>query len=284
MKAKNSYFSRYLGYKLLKHKVLLIVSVVANILALPLMAFIMSSSIEGLYNLLINSTEESRMSYEFETAINQFISTSESAFLICVLVFGVIAVISLITPTILMSYNHRRSDSDMYLSLPISEKSRFFADTLAGAIIAVLPLALNFLGGIIFIGKGADIMSKYEAFTKDINIPGIANFTVCYPYDFFIFTAIVGVTVVAGIYFSSLFFACCTGKKASSIIFSVAAPTILAGIGIYVAQIFHEQHREYVILITGAVNFSAEAIAGAPKYFFDILLGGHFLLPRFMLS
>ncbi len=256
MKLTDSYFSRYLLYKLSKHKVLLIVSVVANILALPLMAFIMSSSIEGLYNLLINSTEESRMSYEFEQSVYRLLDTSESSFVICVIVFGILAVISLITPTIIMSYNHRRSDSDMYLSLPISTKGRFLADTIVGAIITVLPLALNFLGGFIFIGKGADIMSKYEAFTKDISIPGIANLTVRYPYDFFIFTAIVGITVVAGIYFSSLFFACCTGKKASSIICSVAAPAILAGIGIYLS--FLVKRTAYGIIEWEAV----EAIPG----------------------
>ncbi len=259
MKAKNSYFSRYLGYKLLKHKVLLIVSLVANILALPLMAIITSSTIEGLYNLVINSTEQSRKSYEFETAINQFISTSESAFLICVLVFGVIAVISLITPTILMSYNHRRSDSDMYLSLPISEKSRFFADAIVGAIISLLPLILNFFGGLIFIDKGADIISKYETIVKGAGIPGIAELAICCPYDFFIFSATIGIIAVIGIYFSSLFFASCTGKKASSIIFSVVAPAILAGIGIYLT--FLVKRTAYGIIEWEAVEMIPGYIA-----------------------
>ncbi len=252
MKLTDSYFSRYFLYKLAKHKVLLIVSLVANILALPLMAFIMSSSIEGLYNLISTSTAESRMSYEFEQNLYKLFDASESSFVICVIVFGILAVISLITPTIIMSYNHRRSDSDMYLSLPISTKSRFFADTIVGAIITVLPLALNFLGGLIFIGKGADIISKYEAFTKDISIPGIANLTVRYPYDFFIFAATVGITVVAGVYFSSLIFACCTGRKAESIIFSVVTPAILAGIGIYIS--FLVMRTAYGILEWEAVN------------------------------
>ncbi len=259
MKLTDAYFSRYFLYKLAKHKVLLIVSLVANILALPLMAFIMSASIEGLYNLLINSTEESRMSYEFEQSVYQLLETSESSFVICVLVFGILAVISLITPTIIMSYNHRRSDSDMYLSLPISTKGRFFADAIVGAVISVLPLILNFFGGLIFIGKGADIISKFGAFTKDISIPGIANLTVRYPYDFFIFTAIIGITVIAGIYFSSLFFTCCTGKKASSIIFSVAAPAILAGIGIYLS--FLVKRTAYGIIEWEAVEMIPGYIA-----------------------
>lgn len=280
MKVKNSYFSRYLGYKLLKHKVLLIVSLVANILALPLMAIITSSTIEGLYNLVINSTEQSRKSYEFETAINQFISTSESAFLICVLVFGVIAVISLITPTILMSYNHRRSDSDMYLSLPISEKSRFFADAIVGAIISLLPLILNFLGGLIFIGKGADIISKYETIVKGVGIPGIAELTICYPYDFFIFSATIGIIAVIGIYFSSLFFASCTGKRISSIIFSLLVPATLVGIGIYLS--FLVKRTAYGIIEWEAIEMIPGYIApfgmlklGWDKFYYALFRIGH---------
>ena len=243
MKVKNSYFSRYLGYKLLKHKVLLIVSLVANILALPLMSVILSSSVEGIYNLLITSTEQSRKSYEFERTLSELTGASQSAFLICVIVFAVLCVISLITPTVIMTYNYRRSDNDMHLSLPLTTRGRFFADALAGFVISVLPLAINFLGGFIFIGKGADILSANAEFFAKNPMSGIPLLTVNYAYDFFILASIVGIIVVSGIYFSSLFFASCTGKKSSSVIFSIAAPAILMGIGIYVSYLIMNTAR-----------------------------------------
>ena len=258
MKSTDTYFSRYFFYKLFKHKVLLIVSLIANILALPLMSIIMSSSIEGLYNLISTSTPESRKSYEFETTMKQLLGSSESAFIICVLVFGILAIISIITPTIIMSYNHRRSDSDMYLSLPISTKSRFLADAAVGAIITVLPLILNFLGGLIFIGKGADIISKYEAFTKGLIIPGISKLTILYPYDFFLFAATIGIIVVICTYFSSLFFACCTGRKAESVIFGIVTPVILTAIGYYIACL---------VIRTGFGILEWRAVEDIPGYF-----------------
>lgn len=243
MKLTDAYFFRYFFYKLAKHKVLLIISLVANILALPLMSVILSSSVEGIYNLFSTSTEQSRKSYEFEKTLSELTGASESAFLICVIVFAVLCVISLITPTIIMSYNHRRSDNDMHLSLPLTTRGRFFADALAGFVISVLPLSINFLGGSIFIGKGADILSANAEFFAKNPMSGIPLLTVNYAYDFFILASTVGITIVSGVYFSSLFFASCTGKKSSSIIFSIATPAILVGTGVFVSYLIMNTAR-----------------------------------------
>ncbi len=253
----DTYFSRYFFYKLAKHKVLLIVSLVANILALPLMTLILSSSVEGVYNLITTSTEQSRKSYEFERTLSELTGASQSAFLICVIVFAVLCVISLITPTVIMTYNHRKSDNDMHLSLPLTTKGRFFADALAGFVISVLPLAINFLGGLIFIGKGADILSANADFFAKYTMTGISLLTVNYAYDFFILASIVGITIVSGVYFSSLFFASCTGKKSSSIIFSIATPAILMGIVIYVS---------YLIINTARGIMEWETVLDIPCY------------------
>ena len=58
----------------------------------------------------------------------------------------------------------------------------------------------------------------------------------------------------------------------------------LASICVHVAQILYKEHGEYVILVTRAVDLSTEAVACIPKYFFNILLGCHYLLPLFILS
>ncbi len=257
MKLTDTYFSRYFFYKLFKHKVLLIVSLVANILALPLMSIVLSSSVEGIYNLITTSTEQSRKSYEFERTLSELTGASQSAFLICVIVFAVISVISLITPTVIMTYNHRRSDNDMHLSLPLTTRGRFLADALAGFVIAVLPLAINFLGGLIFIGKGAGILSANADFFAKYKMTGISLLTVNYAYDFFILASIVGITIVSGVYFSSLFFASCTGKKSSSIIFSIVAPAILMGTGIFVS---------YLIMNTARGIMEWQAVLDIPCY------------------
>ena len=58
---------------------------------------------------------------------------------------------------------------------------------------------------------------------------------------------------------------------------------VLAGFSINVAQIFYEQHGKDVVLIAGAIDLAAEAVAGVPKYFFYILFGSHFQNPLFIL-
>ena len=110
MKLTDTYFSRYFFYKLFKHKVLLIVSLVANILALPLMAIITSSSVEGIYNILANLTEEAPLSFETRTALKNLAGSAENAFIICIFVFAALTIISLAAPTVIMSYNNKRSD------------------------------------------------------------------------------------------------------------------------------------------------------------------------------
>jgi hypothetical protein len=54
--------------------------------------------------------------------------------------------------------------------------------------------------------------------------------------------------------------------------------------GINVAQILNKEHGQDIILIAGAIDLTAEAIAGVPESFFNILLGGHVYLPSFVLS
>ena len=226
MKLIDRYFSRYFFYKLAKHKVLLIVSLVANILALPLMAIITSSSVEGIYNVKTNLTEGAVISYETRKVLEGFADSVENAFVICIFVFAALTIISLAAPTLIMSYNNKRSDSDMYLSLPISTKGRFLADSLAGFVIAVLPLAINFLGGFIFIQKAAVISSEHYELFNTLITSDIGHICVCNAYDTFFFAATTGIITVTAVYFTSLFFACCTGRRAESIIYSLATPLI----------------------------------------------------------
>ena len=209
MKLTDRYFSRYFFYKLAKHKVLLIVSLVANILALPLMAIITSSSVEGIYNILANLTEEASLSFETRTALDNLAGRADSAFVICIFVFAALTIISLAAPTVIMSYNNKRSDSDMYLSLPISTKGRFLADSLAGFVIAVLPLAINFLGGFIFIQKAAGVLSEHFELFNSLSITDLTRLCVCNAYDMFFFAATTGIITVTAVYFTSLFFTCC---------------------------------------------------------------------------
>ncbi|MBE6880501.1 MAG: hypothetical protein E7490_06685 [Ruminococcaceae bacterium] len=226
MKLTDTYFSRYFFYKLLKHKVLLIVSLVANILALPLMAIITSSSVEGIYNILANITEEAPLSFESKEALANLAGSAESAFVICIFVFAVLTIISIAAPTLVMSYNNKRSDSDMYLSLPISTKGRFLADALAGFFIAVLPLAINFLGGFIFIQKAAGVLSEHFELFDSLGVTDLTRLCVCNAYDMFFLAATTGIITVTAVYFTSLFFTCCTGRRAESVIYSIATPLV----------------------------------------------------------
>ena len=237
MKAKNSYFSRYLGYKLLKHKVLLIVSLVANILALPLMALVTSVNTEKVCDLLISSTDAMRRTEEFQNAFYNLTLPIDNAFNICVIAFAVLAVIALITPPTVMSYSYKQADSDMYLSLPISTKSRFFADTLAGAIISLFPLALNFLGGILLTGRTAQVLAEKSGAFNGIVMHQSSYLTVSHACELFNHVAVVGIIFVSCVYFISLFFAGCTSKKSTSIIYSIITPLILTGIGIFTSML-----------------------------------------------
>ena len=42
-----------------------------------------------------------------------------------------------------------------------------------------------------------------------------------------------------------------------------------------VAQVFHEQHGQDVVLVAGTVNLAPEAVAGLPENAFDIVAGRH---------
>ena len=48
-----------------------------------------------------------------------------------------------------------------------------------------------------------------------------------------------------------------------------------------VTQVFHEQHRKNIVLISRTIDFTSKTIACLPKYRFNILFRRHLYLPSF---
>ena len=63
----------------------------------------------------------------------------------------------------------------------------------------------------------------------------------------------------------------------------VLLAVLLSCICVNIAQILYKKHREDVVLVARAINFSAEAVTCIPEYLFNVLLGCHFMLPRFFM-
>lgn len=137
---KKNFFISYLRYKLFRNKNLLIISALFSVLCIPLFSVCMSICIE-----MVNATIENQ---NFDTLHNSKMFSDidmimVAGFVIAAASAAVVLILAFVTVNSMFSYNLKKCDADMYLSLPLTTTQRFFSDLLTGGIVSVLPMTIS---------------------------------------------------------------------------------------------------------------------------------------------
>lgn len=137
---KKNFFISYLCYKLFRNKNLLIISALFSVLCIPLFSVCMSICIE-----MVNATIENQ---NFDTLHNSKMFSDidmimAAGFVIAAASAAVVLILAFVTVNSMFSYNLKKCDADMYLSLPLTTTQRFFSDLLTGGIVSVLPMTIS---------------------------------------------------------------------------------------------------------------------------------------------
>ncbi len=137
---KKNFFISYLCYKLFRNKNLLIISALFSVLCIPLFSVCMSICIE-----MVNVTIENQ---NFDTLHNTKMfgdidMIMAAGFVIAAASAAVVLILAFVTVNSMFSYNLKKCDADMYLSLPLTTTQRFFSDLLTGGIVSVLPMTIS---------------------------------------------------------------------------------------------------------------------------------------------
>ena len=137
---KKNFFISYLCYKLFRNKNLLIISALFSVLCIPLFSVCMSICIE-----MVNATIENQNFDTLHTTkmFGDIDMIMAAGFVIAVASAAVVLILAFVTVNSMFSYNLKKCDADMYLSLPLTTTQRFFSDLLTGGIVSVLPMAIS---------------------------------------------------------------------------------------------------------------------------------------------
>lgn len=139
--AEKSFFGRYFLYKLRTNFNYLVFNLIFAFLGMPVMAVCLTYTVGK-----VNDIVEGRLA-EYKTyALNNLGTLLDADTFFMALIFCAIAVMSIITVVSVFRYNLKKCDSDLYLSLPLTNSQRFFADLGVGAVISVVPTVI--MGGI----------------------------------------------------------------------------------------------------------------------------------------
>lgn len=137
---KKSFFISYLCYKLFRNKNLLIISALFSVLCIPLFSVCMSICIE-----MVNATIENQNFDTLHTTkmFGDIDMIMAAGFVIAAASAAVVLILAFVTVNSMFSYNLKKCDADMYLSLPLTTTQRFFSDLLTGGIVSVLPMTIS---------------------------------------------------------------------------------------------------------------------------------------------
>lgn len=137
---KKNFFISYLCYKLFRNKNLLIISALFSVLCIPLFGVCMSICIE-----MVNVTIENQNFDTLHTTkmFGDIDMIMAAGFVIAAASAVVVLILAFVTVNSMFSYNLKKCDADMYLSLPLTTTQRFFSDLLTGGIVSVLPMTIS---------------------------------------------------------------------------------------------------------------------------------------------
>lgn len=137
---KKSFMLSYFLYKLRKNKYYLILYFILSMMVIPLLTIYGTVCIG-----IMNSYADCSTMHEVENSgkVFQSLMESEPVFIVITgIAFIAAAILTIAVINSVFSYNVKKCDSDMYLSLPVSANQRFFADLGVTASICVVPMAV----------------------------------------------------------------------------------------------------------------------------------------------
>lgn len=158
---KKNFFISYLCYKLFRNKNLLIISALFSVLCIPVFSICMSIGIGMINSAIAKSEFDPQKIYDMQNNIETIMLVGFAVALISALI---LVVLTFVTVSSTFSYNLKKCDSDMYLSLPLTTSQRFFGDILTGAVISVLPMTI--FGAVSAIVTSASGIGISESFTS----------------------------------------------------------------------------------------------------------------------
>lgn len=257
--AEKSFFGRYFLYKLRTNFNYLVFNLIFAFLGMPVMAVCLTYTVGK-----VNDIAEERLT-EYKTyALNNLGTLLDADTFFMALIFCAIAVMSIITVVSVFRYNLKKCDSDLYLSLPLANSQRFFADLGVGAVISVAPTVI--MGGIASVMtalSGTKLSDKIfsasetEGFllnclnfvNKRIYLKDIAGIV------FFVF--ITAVTALVFVYLTAVLINACTGRTGDSVVYTILAMivAVLATLAVFapVFAVSGEQLAAYMTDIFGKV-------------------------------
>ena len=232
--SKRSCFGSYFRYKLVKNKNLLILSFILSLLAIPLFA-VCCCVCTGILNdfIKIGVYDPDNVHEVLGTVDTVIVSGTFIAAASCV----ILLVMTFVVSNTMFSYNLRKCDGDMYLSLPLTATQRFFADLLSGSIICILPVLLTgavsavvtSVSGIALSDKitevfnNGDCSAAVESFYSSVNSILYKNVA-----GVILYLMIVSVIILTLVYAFCVMINACAGRTADSVIYSVLGMVVIA--------------------------------------------------------
>lgn len=226
----NSFMLKYIRYKIGRHKGIAVVNIVFSLLCLPLLSLMSLIT----FSRYAEIAEAAYANPDIAFKIYRELDICTAFLIVCLFIAVISAVVllitTIITPSLMYTYNSRKCDADMYLSLPLTLKQRFFGDFFAGAVINFIPLLLNLGMGIGFVGilqgainsKASLFISQHIMTSTDIILYG-SILQGC------LFGFLCAFLIFAGLYLFGVFISSVCGRLADSLVFSLAAPLLLLG-------------------------------------------------------
>lgn len=223
--AEKSFFGRYFLYKLRTNFNYLVFNLIFAFLGMPVMAVCLTYTVGK-----VNDIVEGRLA-EYKTyALNNLGTLLDADTFFMALIFCAIAVMSIITVVSVFRYNLKKCDSDLYLSLPLTNSQRFFADLGVGAVISVAPTVI--MGGIASVVTALSGTKLSDKIFSASETDGFLSICLSFVNEktylkdiagivFFVF--ITAVTALVFVYLTAVLINACTGRTGDSVVYTILA-------------------------------------------------------------
>lgn len=257
--AEKSFFGRYFLYKLRTNFNYLVFNLIFAFLGMPVMAVCLTYTVGK-----INDIAEERLTEYRTYSLNNLGTLLDADTFFMALIFCAIAVMSIITVVSVFRYNLKKCDSDLYLSLPLTNSQRFFADLGVGAVISVAPTFI--MGGIASVVTALSGTKLSDKIFSASETEGFLSYCLSFVNGriylkdiagivFFVF--ITAVTALVFVYLTAVLINACTGRTGDSVVYTILAMivAVLATLAVFapVFAVSGEQLAVYMTDIFGKV-------------------------------
>ncbi len=195
---KKSYFLPYIRHKLISSKTLIIVVCIFNIIAFGALC-------------LMDISYAVYRAFDLYDASFIFISACGFSATAGVISAMIMLACVAVTPTVVSRCNTNRDKADMYLSLPLTSKQRFFGDLITGIVINIAPMVILYIiSQVVFLAAQPLVVADsiiVDEFTSTLWLMPLVVLAV-------------GVVTELAIYIIAVFVNSAAGKFSTSVLYS----------------------------------------------------------------